>query len=309
MEEFVETFPAFVEGLKKQQLLKAEEICIPYIVTNAVKIAEQRVSHFFKSKEKGDGGLSMYGSPGLCSGSCERSDFANRWKCEKHSLVATMSFYTNARHRPFDEIFLFVKIATDGRPGTEVTRFTFDRDDSSFGGFLKDVGGFKHATDYPCVNEIDIAHTYNPSGGYPRVYISMRYKYSPLLDVLKFYCIPSMLFVLMVIEKLDSGSLIKLGSALILGDIALLFVQKGNVMTYGEQTVVANTLLLISGTVMLSKSAIETALLPHVGMMMLVVVCSFNFILLVAHFCQARVHNARIVKLIEKNEFAVLGAL
>ena len=39
---------------------------------------------------------------------------------------------------PFDDIYLFVKIATTGKPGTECTYFYFDENDCGFSGLERD---------------------------------------------------------------------------------------------------------------------------------------------------------------------------
>ena len=66
-------------------------------------------------------------------------------KYEKHSMCATLRYLSHTELDPFDEIYAFIKVATDGRPGTEKTKLIFDLKDNSFDGLNSFLGEYTPA--------------------------------------------------------------------------------------------------------------------------------------------------------------------
>jgi len=85
------------------------------------------------------------------------NDISKTIKCEKYCLVGTYHYHSNGSHQPFDEIFTFFKIATDGRPGMENLTLKFHMEDSSFVAFCKQIRDYE-AVDDPVPLDVDMSH-------------------------------------------------------------------------------------------------------------------------------------------------------
>lgn len=171
--------------------MKAENFEFPYIICNTVEQDVLRSNHFFRLCDNNTEatGVSMYGDPNSVKTSLSDDvDISKVIKCEKHCVVGTYRYHSEGSHQPFDEIFAFFKIATDGRPGTEYTTLKFHNSDSSFVAFRKDIRDYTSVDD-PVPLDVDMSHEYKESSGptYPRVYLFQRFKHRWLEDVLKFY--------------------------------------------------------------------------------------------------------------------------
>lgn len=286
LKDFIDLFQ--LQGEEK----KAENFEFPYIVCNTVEQEILRSNHFFRLCDGYTDAtdVSMYGDPKSVRTSLSNNDDISKViKCEKYCVVGTYRYHSDGSHQPFDEIFAFFKIATDGRPGTEYTTLKFHNSDSSFVAFRKEIRDYVSVDD-PVPLDVDMSHEYKESSGptYPRVYLFQRFRHRWLEDVLKFYILrkflhhvnffiflcrhqilishkrffiffmtASFLPLLLIFSAQDSGTdsiveTIALSSGLILSDIALLFVNNSPDLTGSEQSLIFNLAYLIFGSIISS---------------------------------------------------------
>lgn len=186
------------------------------------------------------------------------------------------------------------------------TRFVFDHNDSGFNGFSKPIAGYKPIDDQPTINSIDlkVAEGEDDNGVYPRMYISMRYGRPVFTNVLKFYMIPAAIFVLLVIEKVEGADLLGISSTLILADIALLFVTSDVVMTFQEQAVILNIVMLLVATMILQFVDFENTDFSVVAIAMVAVNLGLNFAIFLLQFLVARKEQKRVHALVTSDDFA-----
>lgn len=255
----------FIDLFKLGHLdLEASNFEFPYIICNMVASEELRSTHFFRTIEGDQREIkahetSMYGDPDSVKHTLDpNTDTGNLIKCEKHCITGTFRYHSNSAHQPFDEIFAFLKLATDGRPGTEYTTLTFHDSDSSFVAFRKNIRDY-FPIDDPVPLDVAMSHEYKERSGptYPRVYVFQRFRHRWLEDLMKFYILPACLPVLLFFSAQDSGSdsiieTIALASGLILADIALLFVNNSPDLTFSEQSLIFNLSYIIVGSVVSS---------------------------------------------------------
>lgn len=309
--EFLDTFPGF-NDTHQNKVYDAEDIKMPYIITNALANEIHSETHFFRhvpklsetDKGKSSSDVSMYGNPStVCQQATREGNFI---KCEKYVMTLTTALHTVKKHKPYDQLYLFLKLATDGRPGTEQTRFVFDRADSGFNGFSKPIGGYNPIDSEPTINSINIQFSEGEeqSGVYPRVYVSMRYGKPIFTNVLKFYMIPAAIFVLLVIDRVEGADLLGISSTLILADIALLFVTSDNVMTFQEQAVIINIVMLLVATLVLRLVSFDLVDFGVVAFSMVGANVAVNVIVCLVQFFMARKEQKRVHDLVSSDDFA-----
>mmetsp|Transcript_16726 Transcript_16726/g.31694 ORF Transcript_16726/g.31694 Transcript_16726/m.31694 type:complete len:407 (-) Transcript_16726:89-1309(-) len=301
--------------------LDAENFQFPFIICNTVETEELRSNHFFRVCDENTkaSDVSMYGDPiNVKSRLTNENDVSKAIKCEKYCLVGTYRYHSNGTHQPFDEIFTFFKIATDGRPGTEYLTLKFHDDDSSFVAFRKQVRDYV-AVDDPVALDVDMSHEYNESSGptYPRVYLFQRFRHRSLEDFLKFYLLPSCLPILLIFSAQDNGSdsiieTVALSSGLILSDIALLFVNDSPDLTFSEQSLIFNLAYLIFGSIFSSIIGDTNSISEKYRFSVIVVVTlsmPLSMLLAMYHRYIAEKDNKAIVNYLKKQNFDKLKDL
>ena len=147
-------------------------------------------------------------------------------KCESYTMIINTAYYTQERHAPFDTIFVIIKLITTGQPGTENFNIVPDMHDSDYQGYRSIGGSYKPlwnddqnvivkpiSIEYKKLNQI-----------YSRVYVIFPFKHKWVSDVVKYYAIPCVMYMLLLIfiEITDDKDLIGISSALVLANIALL---------------------------------------------------------------------------------------
>jgi hypothetical protein len=120
------------------------ELGFPFVFTNAVELTIHRELHFFKKTAAGSDGSddsvnppSMYGGEGVEAGHrslsdllCDKDQTAIFWKCEKYFVTVKLSAWINDSDIPFANLGMFVKLGTNGAPGTESLHLSWDTADS-----------------------------------------------------------------------------------------------------------------------------------------------------------------------------------
>ena len=98
-----------------------------------------------------------------------------------------------------------------------------------------------------------------------------------------------------------------LSSTLVLANIALLFVTTtSNVMTFQEQSVIANTVLLVIVTLFLRVADVDEFGIEFstLSFILIGINCLLNAILITAHWTIAQSEQARVHRLINSDNFA-----
>ena len=197
---------------------KSSDAKVPWIVTNARSHTIMNENHFFRGKsdpQESTEKMSIYGTPGNVkyTATMEQIQSMRVVKYEKYSMSAELRYLTTPFNGPWDEIFAFIKVTTNGHPGTEFTKFVFSGSaDNSGAGFDQTLGeytgkcfdaktGEKEATQF----KDDFSNVQHYKGeqnkgknklGYARMYTIHRFKLSPSsrwLEIFKFFVIPSLL--------------------------------------------------------------------------------------------------------------------
>ena len=179
-------------------VVEARALQVPWVITNALECQEFRTHHFFRVKSSADAPgaaeSSMYGCPENTASNVTKAQIdANVVvKHEKYTISAKLRYMCRPELEPFDDLYFFIKLATDGRPGTECIKLIFHQTDCSFNGLKRALGDFEAVGDVRCL-DISFTHTY--SGAYPRLYryIFQRFHHPWLEEWIKFYFVSCML--------------------------------------------------------------------------------------------------------------------
>ena len=215
MARYVQLFPpSFIE---KERAYKSSDAKVPWIVTNTRSYDITNENHFFRVKsspQESTEEMSIYGTPGNVKDTVpmEQIQSMSVVKYEKYSMSAELRYLTTPFNGPWDEIFAFIKVTTNGHPGTEFTRFVFDSADNSGAGFNQTLGeytGQKVDTGESTLFIEDSSNAQHYTSnytskenkfGYSRMYIIHSFKLNPAsrwLEIFKFYVIPSLLNALL----------------------------------------------------------------------------------------------------------------
>jgi hypothetical protein len=198
---------------QKRGILAAQDIRIPYTVTNATSFELSSETHMFRA-QTGDSDDMWFNS--MKSVPSEGSVL----KKETYELLVTLGYHTGWKSAmPFDRSHLFVKLAVlESVTNSKDFHFSFDHGASKFNGFDRPVEAF-----FPCKAKYKpVVREWNDDA--PRVYISMGYERHKLQSFLKFYLVPPLMFLLLVLRQLEVPDILSLGATLVLANVALLFV-------------------------------------------------------------------------------------
>lgn len=126
----------FLPEDKKRGNVEAEDIKVPFTITNAVSIDDMTETHMFRKQNGQDDGWlsSLQSTP--TSGSVIKQ--------ETYSIVGTLGYHSSwALTQPFDEIHLFVKLSVlESIPNASDFHFVFDHVASDFNGMKRGAGAF-----------------------------------------------------------------------------------------------------------------------------------------------------------------------
>ena len=226
----------------------------------------------------------------------EKHDSFRRFKMEKYMIICELEVYNFTEKIPFNEVYIPIKIITNGGPHTNKIQFRFEQesninwewsvntlDQGLWLNFLKSCGS-------RCTQEFDCISTRvvklkegNPvyEKEYDRVYFLRIYRFNFWEDIVKYYLIPSLLTITIILfYDIDKSDFSGLFSTIILGDIALLFIQpETNNLTYNEHSVHLNIgLVLILTLLKITKTHIHTLIYSLGGLLISVGNFSHNYI-------------------------------
>ena len=225
-------------------------------------------------------------------------------------MIINTAYYTQERHAPFDTIFVIIKLITTGQPGTENFNIVPDMHDSDYQGYRSIGGSYKPlwnddqnvivkpiSIEYKKLNQI-----------YSRVYVIFPFKHKWVSDVVKYYAIPCVMYMLLIfIEITDDKDLIGISSALVLANIALLFtMDKTSVITYKEQIVIVQIFYILCSTLVLVSPELNNLITR-------VLLGSCNFLLTLCcvglHYYISRKASVKIRHEIDNDRFDSLDTM
>ena len=207
-----------------------------------------------------------------------KKDSTKRFKLEKYMITCDLEVYNFTQKIPFNEVYIPIKIITNGGPNTNKIQFVYERQSNINWGWSIDTldkdlwSNFLYSCNSKCKNQFDCIATKivklkegNPvyKEKYDRVYFLLIYRFDFWEDIVKYYLIPSMLTVTIILfYDIDKSDFSGLFSTIILGDIALLFIQpETNNLTYNEHSVHLNIgLVLILTLLKITNVSIQTIL-------------------------------------------------
>ena len=312
--EFLDHHGNFVDD--DNGIIRAKDLLMTYNLVNTVKCEERSSAHFFREANQDGRLVSLYGDPHnlvktIDIHTCEVGQF---FKCESHTLDVELIYSSTEQYAPFDEAHLFLKVMTsDGRPGTESIRFVYDEEDTSFKGAEVPVGAF-----YPVDKKVLINHLTNIEVGttsWDRLYLSTRFRRYMMQDLIKYYLVPTLVFVFVVVQPFaDKADLISVASTLVLANIALLFVASSHVLTYREYAVLTQIICISVAAVTLSfedavVSVTAQAGLGNLQIGLLIGDIVIELAMIVFQFARARAKNNAALEAIKQNDFTKIDTL
>ena len=133
---------------------------------------------------------------------------------------------------------------------------------------------------------------------YSRIYFILSYQFSPVIDIIKYYFIPCILTIILILfYNLEESDFAGLFSTIVLGDIALLFIlpEIGEI-TRSEKSVCLNILLIIIITILKLYEINMSRLLGSLIFLLI------NFLNLTYDIIDAYLKNKKINKLLINNK-------
>jgi len=285
----------------------AQDFQIPWTIPNTISIERGIETHYFKQNCYG---CSVYKQGdriinGLITGS-------NVIKCESYTMITESTYYTQEMHAPFDTIFIIVKIITTGQPGTEYMSILEDTDDSNFQGYRTIGGSYKplwnDIKDNVIVKKVSVKYDEITDVTYPRIYVILPFKHEWRSDVVKYYAIPCVMYMLLIFIKItEKNDLIGISSSLVLANIALLFtMEKASVITFKEQIVIVQIFYILGSTLILLSLTLNTLITR-------IVLGSCNFmttcICFGTHYYISRCASKAIRSELDNNDFSSLHTM
>jgi hypothetical protein len=323
--QYFDAFPSELLAEKGQKIF-AGDVRMPYYFPNATDVTVNAETHLFKYVSEEPGKFSMYGGPNDCASYILADPFLKTekqrktkdsssaclplvdgrqvFKIEKYCMNLVLTYVTNPIYDPFDDIYLFVKIATTGKPGTECTYFYFDENDCGFSGLERDIGSYSPLGKHQ-VTTVSFGHEYE--GSYPRVYLSQRIYHHSFEDSIKFYLFPPLMCILMLAFPAgDRDNLLSLSGGYILADVALLFTAgDSDVMTRKERALIFNIIMLAIATLLVASKTYGGDLARQI---MGVSIVSINLLMFVSDKCEAMLRNNKIAKAVENGNLKAIDA-
>jgi len=304
--------------------LRAEDFQFPFQISNMVQKDEQvSVDHFFRLTTNANAhpkDVSMrknrWNAKRTINGDIDRSKVI---KCEKYYIIGSFQYHSRYIHEPFDEVFAFIKIATDRRPGTELIRLIFDDEDSSYESFSRWIRDY-FPTGSPVPIDITMSNNMNKMTSdnhiYPRAYIFQRFSHNSYESVAKFYILPAIMPVLLFFpsaeDKDNLVEILSLASALVLADVALLFVNKSPTMTFNEQSLLFQLCWLIIASLIsayfLKNDLSEDSRYSMASFIFLGIILTVVFVYVHSKFAR-KYYNAFAKNLEEENFDAICNLL
>lgn len=298
---------------------KYDDIKIPWTVANLVDYEQITENNFLKKTSLEPFELnnkinsSVYGGYSSITDdtSINLSSISNNFttigddliKCESKTIIVDVSYYTEERHAPFDTIHIFFKLCTTGQPGTENIVFVYDSPDSNFQGYNVIGSGYYPIFKKPKISSITIKYD-KLNIQYSRLYFILSYQHNWIADVVKYYIIPTILMLLLVIVEIkDKQQQISIASTLVLADIALLFtIPTRSYISFMEYSIIINILFMLTSTYLL----LEFHTKQHRLSLGLTSVCLGTFTFLY-HYGRSYISKKKILKGINNKDYSDLN--
>ena len=190
-----------------------------------------------------------------------KENSSKKFKLEKHMITCELEVYNFTEKIPFNEVYIPVKIITNGGPNTNKIQFFYEQQSninwmwsidtldkglwSNFFYSCKSKG--KNQFDCIATTIVKLKAGKDYDEKYDRVYFLRIFRFNFWEDIVKYYLIPSLLTVTIILfYDIDKSDFSGLFSTIILGDIALLFIQpETNNLTYNEHSVHLNIGLVL----------------------------------------------------------------
>eukprot|EP01083_Nonionella_stella_P277921 945003_1 len=147
-----------------------------------------------------------------------KDDKLNLFTIEMYTCRGLLKLTTFPSQDPFQSIYLVVKLAMDGTPGSEMTQFKPSKTDCYFPGVRAKIADFTKG--HVATREFRVKTDY---GEYSRLYFIFEYQKSPLEDIAKYYVLPMLINALTIGFYESVDSLFDSAGAYFLAIIALLF--------------------------------------------------------------------------------------
>eukprot|EP01083_Nonionella_stella_P277920 945002_1 len=172
----------------------------------------------------------------------QKENKLTKFRVESYSIHGTMKLTTFPSEDPFQSIYLVVKLALDGTPGSETTQYKPSKGDCYFPGCRKHIADFTKGGE--TVREFRITASY---GEYSRIYFIFEYKKSPMEDLAKYYILPLLINALTIGFYHTVDSLFDSAGAYFLAIIALLFtLPDTGAFTRNEKAVVIGAMWMLT---------------------------------------------------------------
>jgi hypothetical protein len=225
-------FPFFIQNALE---IKTQDLCVTYADCGDIK----------------NNNINYHKTKGILNNNetCNKKTFC---RLEKHSIICELKIINFVELIPFNSILIPIKIITNGCQGCENIKFIPESGceimwgvqvkSTKFGNrWLPD--GYILSTDIQTGN---ITNYEDMDTSYSRIYFILGYKFGVLMDIIKYYYIPTVLtIILSVFYHLEENDFVGLFSTIILGDIALLFIlPTTGTITRSEKSVCLNILLV-----------------------------------------------------------------
>lgn len=188
----------------------------------------------------------------------EKKDFTKRFKLEKFMITCELEVYNFTQKIPFNEVYIPVKILTNGGPNSNKILFRFEQISKNLKWeWSKKIlnqghwSNFLYSCNYKCIKKFDCIATRiiklkdgnkTLNKKYDRIYFLRIYRFNFWEDVVKYYLIPCLLTITVILfYEININEFSGFISTIILGDIALLFIEpETNTFTYNERSIQVN---------------------------------------------------------------------
>lgn len=286
--------------------ISAEQVKVPFLLVNSGGFEILHENHFFKVASGVENPVSMYGAPETVK--CKAKTNEDCWKCEKYVISGSFKYFTNDSLYPFGDVVFMIKVGTDGRPGSEKLGMHPHEDDCSYPAFSRNVYGFTPYMkksddgkvtplvhyDYPKIEH----GTY--AGSYPRCYMLICCRRSPVEEWLKFYAIPFVAtFYSFIYEFNDTDNFAAAVGTNVLAFIALLFtLPPSSSMTFAEMAVLSFCAIEVMAGIYMAYTGVMA------GLHMAELCAGWVILLTVVQWGIAAYKNKRVRDLIEQGRFS-----
>ena len=240
-----------LKNFKKEEL--GEDFEFPFHIQNALEISTQNkwTTYIYSNNIKE---LNYHDIPSLGNRDNQINPDFRKIKLEKYNIICELKIINFNYLLPFNNILIPIKIITNGCPGSGNIQFKPEDDEEIMWGVKntrKNFSNYWRENGFifnPYIKTGDLAK----STKYSRIYFILSYKFGVFMDIIKYYFIPTVMTIILVLfYDMDESDFAGLFSTIILGDIALLFILPATgEFTRNEKSVCFNIVLVIILTIM-----------------------------------------------------------